>query len=80
MKKFEINGALLSHTMIDFDYIIRFDDGGKRRLVSSQTLKEELDKVGAKFFVQFVCRAYRDDDNVTCKLRRGIKVEFFKRY
>jgi hypothetical protein len=67
---------IFSHTLIDLDFLIRFDNNGRDVLVSSKVLSEVL----PDFFETFVNRAYREDrDEYTCKLRRGVKVTFVKR-
>lgn len=69
------------HTLIDLDFLIRFENKGeKERVISSKTLQTELDSINPKFFTEFVDRAYRElKAEYTCKLRRGIKVTFVAR-
>lgn len=66
-------------TLLDMDFIIRFKgpEDKKERLISARNLKQELEQRGkGKHFDKFVDRAYTVGDNVVCKLRSGIRVEF----
>lgn len=77
---FNVCGGKLTYTLIDLDYIIRFNNNGNGgRLISARTLKELLDPKGLHLFENFVNRAYRDGDEVVCKLRSGIQVQFCMR-
>lgn len=69
------------HTLIDLDFLIRFESKGENeRVISSKTLQTELNQIDQKFFTEFVNRAYREmKAEYTCKLRRGIKVTFVAR-
>ena len=66
------------HTLVDLDFLIRLADtnSNDERLVSASVLKAEF----SEFYNHWVDRAYwSDEDEYTCKLRRGIRVTFVKR-
>lgn len=78
---FNICGGKLTFTLIDLDYVIRYNEKGETgRLVSARTLRDLLNPKGNHLFLNFVNRAYRDGDETVCKLRSGIRVSFSMRW
>ena len=78
IETFAVMGAQLTYTLIDLDYVIRYNKKGESgRLVSARTLNGLLN---SDHFIKFINRAYRDGNETVCKLRSGIRVSFSMRW